>query len=486
MSTAHGISQFDRVALKPGILHISLGAFHRAHEAVYLDDFLQLHAENWMIVGVGLMPQDAGLIDALRLQDGLYSVLERSKDSDAWRIVGSIREVIHAPSEAARTIACIADAGIRIISLTITEKGYCYDEAKNLDVKHPRVQDDLLLNANSSTVYGYLLKGLQGRRQKQSGPVTILSCDNLPGNGDLTKKLVMQFAALADASMVEWIDNNVSFPNSMVDRITPAANEATCRLIAAKYDVEDRCPVVCEAYRQWIIEDTFIAGRPALEDVGVQFVADVEPYEKMKVRLLNGAHSALSYIAYLMGHRHVDEAMAHADLRRFLADYMRQNIVPTLSPVPGINLERYQEVLLDRFANPAIRDQVQRLAEDGSQKVRNALIPPLRHQIAAAGSFQHLVFALAAWYRYLNGVDEQGNTIEIKDPMREVLKACAQSHPTDPTCFLQMETIFDPVLLENARFRALFNTYLAAMHGVGMSRALADFLEYGDFFNGVA
>lgn len=482
---SHGIPRFDRVALKPGILHISLGAFHRAHQAVYLDDFLNLHAENWMIVGVGLMPQDAGLIDALKSQQGLYSVLERSKDNDACRIIGSIGEVLHAPSDMEKTIGYIADAGIKIISLTITEKGYCYDEEKNLDTGNPRVAEDLLLQDHASTIYGYVLKGLQARRQRQSGPVTILSCDNLPGNGDLTRKLFMQFAAIADPSMVQWIDENLTFPNSMVDRITPVTNDAGRRLIAEKYDLADRCPVICEAYRQWIIEDAFIAGRPRLEDVGVQFVTDVEPYEKMKVRLLNGAHSALSYIAYLMGFRHVDEAMADPLLRRFIGDYMRENIVPTLSPVPGIDLVRYQEVLLERFANPAIRDQVQRLAEDGSQKIRNALIPPLLHQIASGGSFQHLVFALAAWYRYLNGVDEQGGSIEIKDPMADLLKRCAGQSPSEPTGFLQMETIFDARLLEEAHFAALLKHYLAEINRVGMRRALELFLQYGDFFKGV-
>ena len=439
-----------------------------------------------MIVGVGLMPQDAALISAMQTQDSLYSLLERSKDSDACRIIGSVREVVHAPSETQALIDHIADENIKIISLTITEKGYYYDEEKNLDVKHPAVLQDLVLKNSVSTIYGYVLKGLQARCEKQSGSVTILSCDNLPGNGDLTKKLFLQFTALSDASMVAWIEANVTFPNSMVDRITPAVTEASRHLVAEKYGLEDRCPVLCESYRQWIIEDTFIAGRPALEDVGVQFVTDVEPYEKMKVRLLNGSHSALSYIAYLMGYRNVDEAMADPKLQRFIAGYMREDIVPTLEPVPGIDLDRYQGVLLERFSNPAIRDQVQRLAEDGSQKVRNALIPPLLHQIRVEGSYHYLAFALAAWYRYLNGVDEQGAAIEIKDPMREVLSECAKKYPSDPTYFLQMDTIFDGRLLACADFIALFNSYLAKICRVGMSLALTEFLQYESFFRGTA
>ena len=485
ISRTQKIPQYDRAALASGILHISLGAFHRAHEAVYLDDYLNLHPENWMIVGVGLMQQDFALINAMTSQDCLYSVLERSKDNDACRIIGAVREVIHAPSETARLIDHIADTNIKIISLTITEKGYCYDEEKNLDKKNSLLLEDTFLKEKVSTIFGYVLKGLQARRERKSGPVTILSCDNLPGNGDLTKKLFMQFTALADASMFAWIAENVAFPNSMVDRITPMATEASRQLIVEKYAIEDQCPVICEAYRQWIIEDTFIAGRPRLEDVGVQFVKDVEPYEKMKVRLLNGSHSALSYIAYLMGHRNVDEAMADPRLFQFITGYMRQDVVPTLEPVPGINLAQYQEVLLERFSNPAIRDQVQRLAEDGSQKVRNALIPPLLRQIETGSSFHHLVFALAAWYRYLNGVDEQGSNIEIKDPMLKTLAECAKNYPTDPTLFLQMDSIFDARLLQCLSFTTLFESYLGQIHRVGIARALESFLQYGDFFSGV-
>ena len=484
LAKAHRTSHYDRTALQAGILHISLGAFHRAHQAVYLDDYLDRRSENWMIVGVGLMPQDAGLIDAMRAQDCLYSVLERSKNDDAWRVVGSVCAVIHAPSDTAGLVTQIADKNIKIISLTVTEKGYCYDEGKNLDTSNLRLQQDILLGDSVSTIYGYLLKGLQARRASGGGPVTIMSCDNLPGNGNLTKKLLRQFAALADGSTIDWIDANVAFPNTMVDRITPAVTEASRQLVATICDLDDRCPVVCEGYRQWIIEDNFIAGRPALEEVGVQFVADVDPYENMKVRLLNGSHSALSYIAYLMGYRNVDEAMADPLLSEFLAGYMRQDILPTLAPVPGIDLDRYQAVLLERFANPAIRDQVQRLAEDGSQKIRNALIPPLQHQIRSAGSTQHLSFALAAWARYLTGVDEQGGDIDVRDPLEGVLKDSAQKSRMVPSVFLQIERVFPPELLACEDFAKQFAHHLADIYALGIARALTKFLQDGDGING--
>ena len=474
------LPRYDRDALTSGILHISLGAFHRAHAAVYLDDYLNLHAENWLITAVGLMPQDRALVDAMRSQDGLYSVLERAKNQDACRMIGSIREVVHAPTETALLIARISDPAIRIISLTITEKGYCHDAERNLDPANPHWQADLSPDGNLATIHGYLLRGLQARRENQGGPVTILSCDNLPDNGGLTKKLFLQFAGLADSTMLRWIAENISFPSSMVDRITPVPDDAVRRVVAETYGLADKCPVVCETYRQWIIEDDFIAGRPRLEEVGVQFVNDVAPYEKMKVRLLNGSHSALSYIAIMLGYRHVDDALSDGRLHRFLAGYMRCDIVPTLSPVPGIDLGNYQKVLLARFSNAAIRDQVQRLAEDGSQKVRNALIPPLLYQIATGGHYHHLVFALAAWYRYLTGVDEHGAAIAIKDPLQDALRDCARMHPIDPTPFLQMEAIFDPILRDQPVFLSRLKSDLEAIHRVGMSRALDDFLIFSE------
>lgn len=466
------VPTYPRPSLQPGILHISLGAFHRAHQAVYMDDYLNQFSESWMIVGVGLMPHDINLIQAMQSQDNLYTVLQRSSEQDQCRIIGSIKETVHGPSHPEKVIDFISDKNIKIISLTITEKGYWYNDEKNLDVKNILIAQDILLKENPKTIYGYILKGLQARRAKNSGPVTILSCDNLPGNGELTRHLLLQFASAADSSMVDWIKQSVSFPNSMVDRITPATTPVISQIIHEKYQIDDKCPVLCENYRQWIIEDNFIASRPGLDKVGVQFVKDVEPYEKMKVRLLNGSHSALSYIAYLMQYRIVDKALSDPLIVQFIQNYMKEDITPTLSQVEGIDLIEYQCTLLQRFSNSSIQDQIQRLAEDGSQKIRNALIPPLLHQLQTKGSIQHLVFALAAWYRYLNAVDEQGQAIEIKDPLKNILIECAQQHSQEPRFLFEIENLFDRELLQYPNFLYLFKKYITSIHAVGIRQAL--------------
>lgn len=468
---------YDRTAVQTGIVHMSLGGFHRAHEAVYIDDYLNATSENWMITAVGLMPQDDKNIDALKSQDGLYSVLQRSPTQDDVRIVGSIKNVIHAPSEPQSVIALIANPAIKIVSLTITEKGYFYNEKRNLDETNPLIQQDAKLPEQPKTAYGYLLKGLQARRAANAGPVTIMSCDNLPGNGELTHHLVVQFAQLADPSMVEWINQNTSFPNAMVDRITPVTTDAIRQILADTYNVEDKWPVVCEGYIQWVLEDNFIAGRPALEKVGVQLVKDVEPYEKMKVRLLNGSHSVLSYISYLMGYRDVDVAMADPLIAKFVRAYMDNDVTPSLPAVPGIDLDKYKTTLIERFANKSVRDQVQRLTEDGSPKFRNALVPVLDHQLANGGSVKHIAFALAAWYRYLNGSDEDNQPIEIKDPLRDKLNARAKTDPRDPLGMLGTDEIFGPVAIRSAEFVKMVAGYLNQIHDRGMRQALTDFLK---------
>ncbi len=468
---------YDRKALKAGVVHMSIGGFHRSHQAVYFDEFLKSTPENWMITAVGLMPQDDANINALKSQDSLYSVLQRSPDRDDVRIVGSIKDVIHAPSNPAAVIDAIASADTKIVSLTITEKGYCYNEKRDLDETNALVKSDAALPDAPKTAYGYLLKGLQKRRTNNIGPVTVMCCDNLPGNGELTHHLVIQFAKLADPTMVDWINQNVTFPNAMVDRITPVTTDVIRQTLADSYSIEDKWPVVCEGYLQWVLEDNFIAGRPALENVGVQLVKDVEPYEKMKVRLLNGSHSSLSYISYLCGHRDVDAAMADANISKFVRGYMDNDITPSLPAVPGVDLDKYKTTLIERFGNKSVRDQLQRLAEDGSQKIRNAIVPPLESQLASGGSVKYIAFALAAWYRYLTGVDEQNNVIEIKDPMKTALNTAAKEEPTNPTSLLAREEIFGKAMLGNTDFIRLVTQYLKDINEKGANQALADFLK---------
>lgn len=463
---------YDRKALKSGILHMSVGGFHRSHQAVYLDEFLNQFGGDWMITGVGLLPQDIDNLKILEKQDGLYSVLERSPDGDHVRIVGSMKDVIHAPSNPKAVIEKIASPEIKIVSLTVTEKGYYYDDKRNLNAAHPAIQNDSKLPEAPQTAYGYLVKGLQLRRANNAGPVTIMCCDNLPGNGHITEHLLMQFVAISDPSLAEWIRQNVSFPNAMVDRITPVTTDKIREILQSDFNLNDGWPVVCEDYIQWIIEDKFIAGRPALENVGVQFVAEVDPYEKMKVRLLNGSHSALSYVSYLMGYREVDKAMADPMISKFVRAYMDECITPSVPDVPGIDLDAYKDKLISRFANPSISDQVQRLAEDGSQKIRNAIVPPLEFQLEHNGSIKWIALALAAWFRYLQGTDEKAQAIEIKDPMAEILSSRARIDGKNPSGLLGVDEIFGSRLIGENRLVQEMGKYLEEIHSAGMKATL--------------
>ncbi len=449
--SAH-VPSYDRSQVKCGIMHMSIGSFHRSHQAVYVDDVLSQGHNEWGICAVGLMPQDKENIEKLKQQDTLYTVLERNADADTARVIGSITEILHAPSSPQKVLERLKDKAIKILSLTITEKGYCYDSDKNLDQENKLIQEDLKNLNQPKTALGYIVSGLKNRKDSGAEPFTIMSCDNLPGNGHLTQKLVLQFASLIDAELADWIEQKVSFPNSMVDRITPVTTDDIVETLKAKFQIEDQWPVVCEDYMQWILEDSFCSGRPPFEKAGVQIVADVDPYEKMKVRLLNGSHSALSYLSYLMGYREVDKAMADPLMKNFVRAYMDNDITPTLPEVPGIDLDAYKDKLIERFSNPAISDQIQRLAEDGSQKIPNAILPCITYQLEKNGSYKFAILALAGWFQYLTAIDEDLKPIEIKDPMSDKLISNAKLSTDSPTRLLGIEEIFGTNLPLNDNF----------------------------------
>ena len=471
------VPTYNRDALSSGILHMSVGGFHRSHQAVYVDEYLSVAPSDWMITGVGLMPQDSTNLNHLKDQDGLYAVLERAPTEDKVRIVGSMKSVIHAPTETDTLINQIASPAIKILSLTITEKGYYYNEKRDLDLNNPIIQGDVTLPAQPKTAYGYITKGLLKRRADGVGPVTIMCCDNLPGNGHITEHLLTQFLEKAAPDLISWVKENVTFPNGMVDRITPVTTPAIQNILAEKFGIVDGWPVVCEDYIQWILEDKFIAGRPEFEKVGVQMVQEVEPYEKMKVRLLNGSHSALSYVSYLMGYRAVDAAMADPLVSGFIKKYMDDDITSTLPSVPGIDLVAYKAKLIERFANPSISDQVQRLAEDGSQKIRNAIVPPMESQLQSGKSIKWMALALAGWWRYLNGTDEEGQPIAIKDPMADALHAKAKEMPRDPIGLLSFDAIFGSELSKNKELVSLMTSYLEDFYTIGARSTLEKLLK---------
>lgn len=470
--------RYDRKALACGIMHMSVGGFHRSHQALYVDDLLNQQPMDWMICGVGLLPQDKDHIRMLNEQDGLYTILERNAERDTLRVCGSIKELLHAPSNPQAVLARLMDPAIKILSLTITEKGYCYNEEGNLDQTNPAIQNDLKNPDAPMTGLGYIVSGLARRRREKMKPFTVMSCDNLPGNGHLTQKLVLEFANLIDAGLAQWIKENVRFPSAMVDRITPVTKPEIVDLVKGQFGVDDAWPVVCEDFRQWVLEDSFCDGRPPFEKVGVQIVKDVEPYEKMKIRLLNGSHSALSYISYLMGYRQVDKAMADPLIAAFVRAYMDHDITPSVPDVPGMDLTAYKDILIKRFANPAIADQVQRLAEDGSQKIPNAILPCIEHQLKTGGSLKYASLALAGWFRYLTGVDEQMNAIEIKDPLKGELQSRVQVNPKDPTAVLGLARVFGHNLPTSGVFLTELTRAMASLHEKGVRQTVVDYLPH--------
>lgn len=468
------VPDYDRSAVTCGIMHMSVGGFHRAHQAVYTDDILN-EAPEWGICGIGMLPQDKDHVGALQNQDTLYTVLERSAGMDVARIIGAMKEIIHAPAHESAVLQRLCDPAIKILSLTITEKGYCYDEKGDLNEMHPMVQNDLANPDTPQTAMGYIVAALRQRKTDDTAPFTVMSCDNLPGNGDLTKKIVLQFCDLADKDLKSWIDENVSFPNAMVDRITPVTTPEVISKLQNEFGLDDGWPVICEDFRQWVLEDKFCNGRPPWENAGVQLVPDVEPYEKMKVRLLNGSHSALSYISYLLGHRDVDAAMVDPLVSEFVRRYMDEDITPSVPDVPGIDLKDYKDTLITRFSNPGIRDQVQRLAEDGSQKIPNAILPCIRYQLEHGGSVKWAALALAGWFKYLTGVDEKLQPIEIKDPLSEKLTARAKIEPDNPVPLLNIKEIFGDDLVQSEH---LVTEIKAALEGLNKNGAAQTLKEY--------
>ena len=461
------VPQYDRTQYKSGIVHMSVGGFHRSHQALYIDELMDQEPGDWLITGVGLLDSDKGPLEALAAQDHYYTVVERTADEDTIKIVGAIHETLHAPSNPKAVLDRLQDPAIKILSLTITEKGYCYDAKGDLDPNNAGIAHDLKNLDAPKTGIGYVVSALKNRKDANMQPFTVMSCDNLPGNGHRTHHIVSQFAKLVDPALAQWIDTNVKFPNAMVDRITPATTDKTVQFVKDRCGIDDAWPVVCEDFRQWVLEDNFGQGRPAFEKAGVQMVNDVEPYELMKVRLLNGSHSALSYLSYLMGYREVDVAMADPLMSGFVRAYMDNDVTPSVPSVPGIDLNEYKDTLIRRFSNPAISDKVQRLAEDGSQKIPNAILPCIRHALKNNLSIDFACLALAGWFRYMTGTDEQLEAIEIKDPRRDQMMAKIKNTPQNPTGVLGLDEIFGNDLIANERFVKTLTEKMNALHAQG-------------------
>ena len=412
---------YERARVTTGVVHFGVGGFHRAHQAMYHDRLMNDgKALDWGICGVGVMPADRRMQEALDAQDGLYTLVVKHADGTYEpRVIGAITEYLFAPDDPEAVIEKLASPATRIVSLTVTEGGYSIDQITGDFAPSGDVALDLEPGATPATTFGFVIEALRRRRERGLEPFTVMSCDNLQGNGELSRRAFTAFAALRDPELGEWVAREVRFPNSMVDRITPVTTDEDRAEVRDRFGIDDRWPVVCEPFTQWVLEDAFSLGRPPYEEAGVQVVEDVEPYELMKLRLLNASHQALCYFAYLDGYRLVHEAAQSPLYRAFLRGYMDEEGTPTLSPVPGVDLEEYKATLIERFSNPEVRDTIARLCAESSDRIPKWLLPVVRAQLAAGGPITRCAAVVASWARYAEGVDEQGEPIEVVDRLRD-------------------------------------------------------------------
>jgi mannitol 2-dehydrogenase len=460
---------YDRTKVKTGVVHLGVGSFHRAHQAMYLDQLLTAGtSSDWGICGVGVLPGDVAMRDVLQRQDGLYTLVLKSADG-TWepRVIGSIVDYLFAPDDPGAAIERLADRATRIVSLTVTEGGYNFNQATGeFDPTQPDVVHDLVPGSAPRTTFGLLTAGLARRRERGIAPFTVMSCDNIQHNGRVARRVFTAFARLRDPELADWMDREVHFPSCMVDRITPATTDTDRAEVRSRFGIDDGWPVVCEPFTQWVLEDDFPAGRPDLATVGVQLVADVEPYELMKLRLLNASHQALAYFGHLMGYRLVDEAARDPLIARLMLDYMDREATPTLRPVPGIDLTAYQHQLIERFSNPGIRDTVARLAFDASERIPKFIVPAVRENLAAGRDVTLAAGIIASWARYAEGTDEQGAPIDVVDHLRGTLMPLARRGRDDPLAFLGVRDLFGD-LADDERFTAPYRRILDSLYRRG-------------------
>jgi mannitol 2-dehydrogenase len=441
IGTPVSVPRYDASSVRAGIVHLGLGAFHRAHMARYTHDLMQQDGASlsWGILGVELMRGGARLIRDLASQDGLYTVVERGAQ-ESVSVVASLAGVRDASDSRAAVLAALDDAAIRIISLTVTENGYCLNPAtKRLDLDHVLIRADLEQPKRPRSAIGVIVETLRRRRARGRTPPTVLSCDNIQHNGDVLRDAVATLAAMRDEALARWIADEASFPNTMVDRITPVTYEADVRRLEQRYGIHDDCLVVCESFRQWVVEDRFRQGRPAWERVGAQFVDDVAPYERMKLRLLNASHLAVAGLGQLAGYETIHESMADRRITAVMTAMMDKETGPTLGPVPGIDLGAYKRTLVERFSNAAIRDTVQRVNSDAPV---NLLIDPIRDRLAAGAGLDLLALALAAWFYRVRGIDAAGRPVRVVHPLTDLLKRKAAEGGPDPAALLSVQSLF--------------------------------------------
>jgi len=476
LPSAVRVPQYDRARLSAGIVHFGVGNFHRAHQAVYLDDLFGAGRDHdWALVGAGVRDADAVMRDKLAEQDWLTTVVEQEAHATTVRVTGAMIDFLK-PFDVAATLDALCRPNIRIVSLTVTEGGYYISPAtQHFDAAHPDIVADARRLDAPKTAFGLIVAALKRRRAAGLAPFTVMSCDNIPGNGHVCENAVAGVAELADPELAGWIRGNIAFPSSMVDRITPGTGDRERAILRDHWGVEDNWPVFCEEFRQWVVEDKFPAGRPALETVGVTFTADVAPYELMKIRILNGGHAAIAYPSGLLDIHFVHEALEDAQIRAFLDALTKREILSVVPPPPGVDLEAYRVTVAERFANPKIADTIARLCDDGSNRQPKFIMPSIVDRLRAGGSVAGLALVSALWCRYCYGESESGKALPPSDPIWNRLQATATRARHEPAAFLAMRDIFGD-LADSPTYVAAFANALSKLWTQGVRPTLDDYL----------
>ena len=468
---------FSRSDLSAGILHFGPGNFHRAHQQIYLNELMNQGKDlDWAVVGASVMPNDDKLRSILLKQDCLGSVVEQSANESVARISGAMVDYLPV-GDVDAILKKISSPDIRIVSMTVTEGGYFVDaETGHFNKTHPAIVADAKQLDSPKTVFGIIVNALRARRDAGLPAFTVMSCDNLPHNGVVARGAVVGLARLADETLADWIDANASFPNGMVDRIAPATGPRELSMIKENHGIEDGYPVFCEDYLQWVLEDKFVDGRPALENVGVQFVNDVTPFETMKIRMLNGGHACIAYPAALLDIEYAHEAMQHPVIIDYLNKIESTEIIPTVPPVPDTDLNSYYTLISERFANPKIGDTIRRLCFDGSNRQPKFILPPLRDRLEAGLPIQGLALESAIWCKYCSGVTDSGATIESNDPSWDILQTASGAARDKPVAWLEMQDVYGS-LAENIALVDAFGTWLDMLWSKGTEPTLKAYIN---------
>ncbi|MDO3386251.1 mannitol dehydrogenase family protein [Gilvimarinus sp. SDUM040013] len=476
LATTASLPTYDRDAQSAGIVHLGIGAFHRAHQAWYTEALLNSGASNWQIIGASL--RSPTVKNQLAEQDGLYTIVERGPQGERFQVVGAVKDVLVGPESPEALLAVMSDATTKIVSLTVTEKGYCHDPATgNLNVEHPDIVHDLANPNAPKSAIGYIVSALNARRLAGTPTFTVLSCDNLPNNGEVLERVVLQYAEKYDAELAAWIRTNTTFPCTMIDRIVPATTDADRKELEAKLGLRDEGMVLAEPFSQWVIEDKFCSERPAWEDAGALLVSDVHAFEIMKLRLLNGSHSLLAYTGYLAGFDYVSEVMNEPLLAKLCQIFMDREVGQTVQVPVGFDMEEYKVQLRERFSNPGLKHRTWQIAMDGSQKIPQRWLQTLQAQLDGNGDIELLCLALAAWIQYVSGTDEKGEAIDVQDPLAQTLKetcdANADNLDATVAAVLGVKAVFPEAIAQSAAVQGRVAYWLTEIKQGGVLAAIA-------------